>query len=1160
MNKAILILTAFASFLLVFTSHAIAFQSVPPNKTITGTVVAPDGSPATGAKLILVWGMSQKLTTTIADDRGTYSFDALSDEDGRFSYLSVYHPSGAIQSKSATGLRKKSLKIDFNLKKADTVAVACSGPDGKPIKSGKIRLKSRSRRVQSGFEFLNNAQDIPEVPIQNGTANIEFLRIGDSINIEVVADGLPPQSTYFTVSQKHDLELRRRATVKGMVVDADNIGKFENVQLRFASHQGSAGGMRSETTVIVKNDGTFETDQLCEGKLTLSSHRTFKSKWYIVESFHGQSPDAPKLTSVEPASITLTMKQAKQIEGRVTDVAGNAIPGVVMSLGSGLQTTDEDGKFSGFFPPGTAHGQIRSVPKGFLAPVGFGSLYVAVPNKDTKSNVPDIQLEKADPVSGVVIDELGNPVADANVMASWMARSSDQTFSPANDHTTTNENGEFTLENTSGTVATTIKASSPDRASLDEITVRPGASRIIEVAIGKSARLSSIGKIVDSDGKPIADAKLEFWYHGKGSSSVMFFDEGRKFSVNKNGEFKTPPKMTRGTKYSLIVEAPGFSSAKIEKKETPPVGDLDFGTIKLVAANQVSGRIVDTRGQPISGATVWSFGSSPTRQDARQSCQSDTEGNFLLSGISSDAHFFFVDHENFRFRGARIKSPEKNRSIQMARFDQPSLDNPVEIQMGSSELREAATVSMLNAIIDDPDAPASRFTCVRASKLLAKINPDFVTELLGALRQDESKVKVLLSAGKIHPAIELARTLESQTAFGLLTLAINNSSQREYQSGVELSQAQKRKLLAEASAIAANAKSADLKIQQHSRLVTEFRALGDHEQARSIIQKIKPLAKKTELNDFVAGMFAVAVAPDDPELALKVINGIERDFSKSRWFGNAFAASAKSGHDAVQKFIAATEDPSDVAGRLYRAVYDLAKLDLDKTIMMVENAQDRYAGLNKARCYSNIAMSIYSTEPERAKQLLRKAFGMIADQTRYTDSVSFTMLRHAQFIDPESTGEYWWRAVSLYGGPNPDNPNRTREIETQERRASLALLLALYDRFPETQSILVEPLFEYWEAVDPDRSLIKGTRRRAPAGIDFRDSLRTMTAMALYDPDRSTALMQKWWPSAYERFNTSPDAAWIIVGDVLTADGDQLSRLISKRLFYQWILGEDDQY
>ena len=1162
MNKPILILTAFVFFIsATISNRTAAFQTSPTKKTITGTVVTPDGKPANGALLILVQGMNQIQSSTTADEQGKFSIAALPNEDDRFTNLSVYHSSGAIKSTNALGLHKKSPKVDFKLEKANPVTITFNGPDGKPITSGKVKLKSRNRRKASGFESLYNAKMIPEVPIQNGSAQIQFLKTGDSITIEVVADGLPTQSTYFTVSKQHDLQLKRRASIKGKVADADNMGVYENVQLRLASHQGRAEGMRCETIVTVEKDGSFETDQLCEGKLTLSGLRTIESKWYIVESYHGQSPDAPKLTSEKPTNVNLTMKRANEIEGRVTDAAGKPIPGVILSF-AGLQTTDKNGKFSGFLPPGHAHGQIRSVPDGFLLPGGFGGMiYITVPNKDTKTKVSDIQLENADPISGIVTDEQGNPIAGANVYASWMARSDGGTFTGANDSTQSNENGEFTLKRTNGTVVTTIQATSSNGATLDKITVRPGASRQIEIVIRKSARLSSIGRVTDSNGKPIENAKVEFWSHGEhGNSSVMFFDEGRKLSVNKNGEFKTSPRMTRGNKYSLIVAAPGFSSIKIEETETPTKGDLDFGTIKLVAANQVSGKIVDTNGKPISGATVWSFGSSHTRSRKRKSCESNNDGRFSLTDISSDARFFFVDHESFRFRGALIKSTGKARTIKMARFDQPAFDKPVRIGNRNSQVRETAVGSMLNAIINDSDAIASRFTRLRASKLLAKMNPASVTELLDELDQDGSKIQVLLSAGIIEAAIELARTLPPKEAHGLL-IAVNKSSQSEYQSGVELSPAQIRKLLAEASATAAKAKSADLKIQQYSQLATAYRALGDEDKAKSIIHKIKQLAIETELQDHLAGMFARAIAPDDPELALKTIDRIERDFSKGRWFSNAFAASAKSGHNGVQKFIEATEDPSDVADHLAHAVYDLAKIDLDKTIEMVEKAQDRYSGMNKAKCYAHIAMSIYDTKPDQAKQLLRKAFKIIGNvDSNFTDSASFTLLRYAQFVDPESSGEYWWRAVSLYGGPNPNNPNRTPEIETQERRASLALLLALYGRFPETQSDLVEPLFEYWEAIDASESLIEGIRRRAPRGIDFRDSKRTMTAMALYDPERSTELMKKWWPAGHERFNRSPDSPWIIVADILTAEGDQLCRLISKRVFYQWILGDDDGY
>ena len=224
---------------------------------------------------------------------------------------------------------------------------------------------------------------------------------------------------------------------------------------------------------------------------------------------------------------------------------------------------------------------------------------------------------------------------------------------------------------------------------------------------------------------------------------------------------------------------------------------------------------------------------------------------------------------------------------------------------------------------------------------------------------------------------------------------------------------------------------------------------------------------------------------------------------------------------------------------------------------MVDAAEDRYRGANKADSYAIIAMAVHKQHPQRAKSLLRKAFEIIgSSDSNYKDRITFKFLRYAQTVDPESTGEYWWRAVSYQGGLKTLRSNQPPELELQARSGHLAILLHLYGRFPKLETELTEPLFEYWESIEPHEAFGPGSRGRR-GGIDFRESMSALAAMALHDPERSVTLMKNWWPFGYARFNRSPDSAWLVVAEMLAYQELELSRLISKRVHHQWPLGDD---
>ena len=1129
------------------------------SKNLRGKVMTPTGEPAQNANIVLFAGLFQKRTTATTDDLGNFEIDFATDSDPRFARIGVYHPSGSIAGKSgfATDMNKLSV-LEFKLKKCDPLIVSVAGPDGEPIKKGSINLVSIYGPGGNGVSSFGNV--VPPVMIVEGKAKIGYANQRDTIVFEIRAAGFPAQSAFWQIdADQTRVQLQPQCRVIGKIADAEGLG-FDNVKLKLTSFDrelyGAGKKTSSSVVVEVKADGTFETNALTPGKLKLELQRDVTSKWYVVEKIYPEKVPAVELSSTKPTNLNLTMKRAVFVKGNVTGPDGKPQPDVHLNLQTRV-VTDAKGEYSGYFEPGAIHGQFLKVPKGMLTPGGrFGMINFVVPENAKEFIAPSFRLERAVPISGFVVDENREPVASASVVAVWMARMDGGVSTQASDLAKTDEFGKFVLEKTDGKVVINVSVASKYHAG--SAVVRPGAKRDIEIRAKKRDLMAIKVAAVSQTGKPIEGATFELWNHRGRSSSIIYVDSKRKLAADSDGQLKTPIQFGRESRFSVIVTAPGYSSFRTKPTSAPRKGHLDFGPIKLKLSNTVRGKIVDSEGKPIPDATIWSFGSSDQHRRTNTSVQSDSTGGFELTGIAPQSYFFFIEHSKYRFTGKRIPNDAQTPvKIELALPTQSALDQPVSIGTRSAELRESAVADLLQSMLGDEKSVASDFTLVRIIDLLAKIDRKLAVSSLKKINRDDRRLKAVMYVGEIEAAIELARTLPPEQTVYTLTNVIRGISYSQYHPGIVLTFAQKKTLLAEATSFAAQMDNIDQRVSAYSTLAVSYRRLGDKESSERLIQKIQKLGATNELSDITAQSFARAIAPTDPKAALNTLTQIDREFTRRRSTGDAVAAAGFGGHEAVKTMLNAAEQRTSHAGSLRRAVFELAQNDLDKTVEMVDSAEDRYNGINTASSYGIMALAVHKQHPGRAKQLLRKAFEMLGPhESQYKDRVTFTLLRYAESVDPKSTGEYWWRAVADHGGPSPSLSNRAPEKEIHERRGSLAILLSLYGKYPDVRKQLTDPLFEYWESVEPYGAFGEGTRG-VQGGHDFRNSISTVAAMALEDPERTVALMKKWWPAGYQRFNHSPDSAWIIVAEMLSYQGTELSRLISKRLHNQWLVGDD---
>lgn len=221
---------------------------------------------------------------------------------------------------------------------------------------------------------------------------------------------------------------------------------------------------------------------------------------------------------------TINAGENVPVSGTVTDQYGNPIANMPVEIDGALNgtvTTDEDGKFSTTLTPGTSGdvtatvgGQTVTITTPGGTPVTSVTVVSATPTKVTMNKPSTVESGKYYTVSGTLLDQDGQPIANKTV-----------TFTGALSGTvTTNANGQYSgslRANSTGTVTAkvgtkTVAITTPAGTPITSVTVNPPApvvgtipSTITLNASGYST-LTISGKVTDSSGRPVPNANFLF--------------------------------------------------------------------------------------------------------------------------------------------------------------------------------------------------------------------------------------------------------------------------------------------------------------------------------------------------------------------------------------------------------------------------------------------------------------------------------------------------------------------------------------------------------------------------------------------------------------------------------------------------------------------------
>ena len=112
----------------------------------------------------------------------------------------------------------------------------------------------------------------------------------------------------------------------------------------------------------------------------------------------------------------------------------------------------------------------------------------------------------------------------------------------------------------------------------------------------------------------------------------------------------------------ITVKVPENSTLKFitPRNKSIEAGRLTEVTIteqKPPKTRTLAGRVVDAKGNPVAGATVFQSGDAPARTETT----SDAEGRFSLPGVAEASTFVFARAKGFRFAGRSRRRPARRK-------------------------------------------------------------------------------------------------------------------------------------------------------------------------------------------------------------------------------------------------------------------------------------------------------------------------------------------------------------------------------------------------------------------------------------------------------------------------------------------------------------------
>lgn len=1134
---------------------------------ITGEVVDASGRLVDRAR---IWAVSfsldepETLAEASSDDRGTFEFPGfwtrlLPDRKARersFCTLIARDRAGRLGTTNAA-FAGTTTSVKIVLGAARDARSRLRDTSGKPIVGAKL-IPERFMRPPAAREGYLYARLPPDLAAtfaattdRDGAFTLSGIPVAADVQARIDAPQYGSPLVYWKPDNGSVVTLDGRiAQVAGSVATTD--GKALRGPLSLLIRRTGPIESRAQDsftlyiakTVTVGTDGAFRFDALPPGRYEISQPLDPRAL-YQAESLG----DIRVMPSSGVTGLRVNVTTQFAIKGRVIDaVSGSGISGVSLAIGSvsdgairsvGQVDTDREGRYEFHAPAGKIDVRVVSVPEAYLS--------APFPNEAELNVTADRQwadwkLDRATTLSGIVVDESGAPVKDAEVDVLVPDPSG---FPSTRRGVRTSADGTFRLVQLDPEDLVPVRAGTKNATSDGAIVVRPkdqkGTLRIV-ISPRTSTRLRGVAK--DRAGKPVAGARVEVrWgrsYVGR-TSGATGIESGREGLItDADGRFVSSA-VWPGDRYRVSVQAEGYGSAD-STPVTGAVGDHDFGTITLTRiAGHVAGRVVDTAGRPVEGVTVFNRGDAPKAV----SVVTGKDGAFRLDGLFTGGRYVFARKEGYRFVAVRAKGDTDKLAVTVRRTDEaPAAWNR---ETPSADAKKTLAKQVLIALWNRYGEGATKKGAERCVVPMAQLDPALALKWSARLghRFDDQVRQEAAEAAAETDAEGALDLLQGQTAKPVQYLL-----QRLAERFAEEDRAKALRFAEEAVVRARGMEQPD-RTGALANAGAVLVRLGKREAGRKLIDEAAASAARLGTDSWQAymrGNAAAALAPFDADRALALIEPMKEANERNRYLG--FAGSAVATTDSTRALaIAESMDQNFSSAFVVRlnVAYAIGAERPDDAQGVLEGMKGSMAARYRAEGLAWLAVALAPTDRKRADALIERALAMPTDKERdFASWVSFgggmgvaasvaVTARRAGYGDMSA-------AIAWVLASRSTESHFTPEMQTRSLTTA-AMLLALTDP-------------------GAARQLLRDIESRAglePRGLAEVAGNNWYTAWALADPQHAGELIELEFATTENQRAIDLDRTGLLrMTEVLAVPPHRLMEYFSTKRSFLWRPGARD--
>lgn len=849
-------------------------------------------------------------------------------------------------------------------------------------------------------------------------------------------------------------------------------------------------------------------------------------------SVTAESDDASALALGEPKperagqSLRISRGVRLRVHGRVVDASSGAPLGgvriVVRARHRGVVSSSVDGSFE--FESGSPKFTLLSLdaPPGH-ADLSFESADFDAGNREA-FDLGELALPRAEDLPGEVEARDGGPMPGAWLTAEQCVRVG-LLRATSRLAVISDEEGRYVLRQLAAGTQVQILASSSGRlgkaiGSLAE----PPELRIDDT-------LQARARILGPDGEPVAGFELELWRaHDRvhpSSAELVSFGAESTFTTDERGEITSPIGLDPEAVYALRWSSPEFAG----QRSVWFTGDeLARGVeIAVTRLQSVRGRLIDTAGEPIVGATV-------RTRDGGSRTVTDERGEYVLESVNPGGEFLVVvaaDGARYAQWGTPGVPPVDWRIDSTGRSEAPPApaeppDRERELEIADELL--AASFAEAEASGDDSRV---RFALAAWSRVdlagaLARLD---ATRFQSELSRDAARLDIVAWLSAVSPSEALA-LLQGAGSSGRRTEWRIKTAQLLGGSGEE-------EQLALARAESRTISAPEQRIHALTTLVPSLLDAGELPAARELLAEVRELVAQlpTGARTGVSRVrYVMTLARLDPAEACREARAIEEPQVRSLAVCCLARTIAASQPAMAQELLDAESNTRDLNSPMLHApsvVFEMSRVDLARARAIA--ARHDPTGASDGW----IAFALAHEDPVEAKRSLAKAFerarkiehkALVGNVVRSPLKTAACLLTIAEEVDPDGIRRYLQEVLAM--AP----VERSHAFGTGSLAAScdavIAFQLSRWDRSLARK--LLEPH-------------VDDLRRGAPTAALYAEP-EFWAAFAVVDVDWAAELAREFGSEARR-----------VIGIVLALPPEQRAAYVQRQFVQMFVPGERGQ-